>query len=75
MKKRKIQVLLETGQEAQPEQIVHVNWTNLANPFLKKNMKEGFQLTLSSKAGISTIVFVPPQYIKGYLMAVDGTSY
>ena len=47
----------------------------LSDAFLKKNMKEGFQLTLSSKAGISTIVFVPPQYIKGYLMAVDGTSY
>jgi hypothetical protein len=47
----------------------------LTDAFLKQNMKEGFQLNLSSKAGISTVVYVPPQYIKGYLTAVDGTNY
>jgi hypothetical protein len=47
----------------------------LSDGFLKQNMKEGFQLTLSSKAGVSTVVFVPPQYIKGYLKAVDGMNY
>ena len=47
----------------------------LSDAFLKQNMKEGFQLTLSSKAGVSTVVFVPPQYLKGYLKAVDGTNY
>jgi hypothetical protein len=38
-------------------------------------MKNGFQLDISSKSGISTVLFVPPQYIKGYLKAVDGTAY
>ena len=47
----------------------------LSDGFLKQNMKEGFQLTLSSKAGVSTVVFVPPQYIKGYLKALDGMNY
>ncbi|ANI99614.1 hypothetical protein A8O14_05680 [Polynucleobacter wuianus] len=47
----------------------------LSDEFLKQNMKEGFQLTVSSKAGVSTVVYIPPQYIKGYLKAVDGTAY
>ena len=47
----------------------------LTDAFLKDHMKNGFQLDISSKSGISTVLFVPPQYIKGYLKAVDGTAY
>ena len=47
----------------------------LTDAFLKERIKDGFQLNLSSKAGISTVVYVPPQYLKGYLKAVDGTNY
>jgi hypothetical protein len=48
---------------------------NLTDAFLKERVKDGFQLTLSSKAGISTVIYVPPQYLKGYLKAVDGINY
>jgi hypothetical protein len=47
----------------------------LTDAFLKERMKEGFQLNLSSKAGVSTVIYVPPQYLKGYLQAVDGKNY
>jgi hypothetical protein len=47
----------------------------LTDTFLKERLKDGFQLNLSSKAGVSTVVFVPPQYLKGYLKAVDGMNY
>jgi hypothetical protein len=47
----------------------------LTDAFLKQNIKEGFELTLSSKAGISTVVYIPAQYLKGYLKAVDGKAY
>ena len=47
----------------------------LTDAFLKEKMKEGFQLNVSSQAGTSTVIYVPPQYIKGYLMAVDGINY
>lgn len=48
---------------------------NLTDAFLKQSLNDGFQLKVSSKAGISTVVYVPPQYIKGYLKAVDGKNY
>ena len=48
---------------------------NMTDAFLKERVKDGFQLTLSSKAGISTVIYVPPQYLKGYLKAVDGINY
>jgi hypothetical protein len=47
----------------------------LTDAFLKDHIKNGFQLDISSKSGISTVLFVPPQYLKGYLKAVDGTAY
>ncbi len=46
----------------------------LSDAFLKKQLDHGFQITLSSKTGVKTDLFVPAQYIKGYLKAVDGTS-
>jgi hypothetical protein len=47
----------------------------LSDAFLKDRVKKGFQLTVSSKTGVNTDIFVPSQYIKGYLKAVDGTNY
>ena len=47
----------------------------LSDAFLKDRVKNGFQLTVSSKTGVNTDIFVPSQYIKGYLKAVDGTNY
>jgi hypothetical protein len=47
----------------------------LTDAFLKQKMNDGFQINLSSKSGINTVVYIPPQYIKGYLMAVDGAAY
>lgn len=41
--------------------------------FLKQYIDKGFEINLSSKTGKSTVLFIPPQYIKGYLMAVDGS--
>ena len=46
----------------------------LTDAFLKANMKEGFQLNLSSKAGVSTVLYVPPQYIQGFLKAAGNSS-
>jgi hypothetical protein len=47
----------------------------VSDAFLKQNMKNGFEIKIGSKAGITTIVYIPPQYIRGYLMAVDGAAY
>jgi hypothetical protein len=47
----------------------------VTDAFLKQNLKNGFEIKLGSKAGITTVVFVPPQYIQGYLKAVDGVAY
>lgn len=47
----------------------------VTDAFLKQNLKSGFELKIGSKAGITTVVFIPPQYIQGYLKAVDGVSY
>ena len=40
--------------------------------FLREQMDKGFQVTISSKTGVSSNLFVPAQYLKGYLQAVDG---
>jgi hypothetical protein len=47
----------------------------VTDAFLKQNLMNGFEIKLGSKAGITTVVFVPPQYIQGYLKAVDGVAY
>ena len=44
----------------------------VTDAFLRENMDKGFQVTISSKTGISSDLFVPAQYLKGYLQAVDG---
>ena len=44
----------------------------LTEAFLKDKMKKGFTLTISAKSGIKTELFVPPQYIQGYMQAVNG---
>ena len=40
--------------------------------FLKDKMKQGFIITLSAKNGMKTELFMPPQYIQGYMQAVNG---
>lgn len=47
----------------------------ISDAFLKQNMKNGFELKIGSKAGVTTVVYIPPQYIQGYLKAVDGVAY
>ena len=47
----------------------------VTDAFLKQNMKNGFELKIGSKSGITTVVYIPPQYIQGYLKAVDGVAY
>ncbi len=44
----------------------------LSEAFLKDRLKKGFILTLSSKTGVKTDLFLPPQYIQGYMQAVNG---
>jgi hypothetical protein len=44
----------------------------LPEAFIKEKMKKGFIITLSSKTGMKTELFVPPQYIQGYMQAVNG---
>jgi hypothetical protein len=61
--------------EAQGCMIKELVSIKVTDAFLKNNMSEGFQLTLSSKSGASTVVYIPSQYIKGYLKAVDGKAY
>ena len=47
----------------------------LTDAFLKDHMKNGFIITVaSSKTGIKTELFVPPQYLKGYMQAVNGAN-
>jgi len=46
----------------------------LTEAFLKERLKKGFILTVSSKSGIKTELFVPPQYIQGYMQAVNGSN-
>jgi hypothetical protein len=40
--------------------------------FLKDRMGKGFIMTVSSKSGVKTELFVPPQYIQGYMQVVNG---
>jgi len=42
--------------------------------FLKDKAKQGFIITLSAKNGMKTELFVPPQYIQGYMQAVNGLN-
>ena len=44
----------------------------LPEAFLKDKMKKGFIITLSAKNGMKTELFVSPQYIQGYMQAVNG---
>ena len=44
----------------------------LSEAFLKDRVKKGFIIALSSKTGVKTELFVPPQYIQGYMQAVNG---
>ena len=44
----------------------------LTEIFLKDKLKKGFVITLSAKNGMKTDLFVPPQYIQGYMQAVNG---
>jgi len=46
----------------------------LTEAFLKDRIKKGFIMTVSSKSGIKTELFVPPQYIQGYMQAVNGLN-
>lgn len=46
----------------------------LSDSFLRDHMDKGFQVTISSKTGVSSDLFVPSQYLKGYLKAVDGSK-
>jgi len=40
--------------------------------FLKDKMKKGFIISVSAKNGMKTELFVPPEYIQGYMQAVNG---
>lgn len=44
----------------------------LPEAFLKDKMNKGFIMTVSSKSGVKTELYVPPQYIQGYMQAVNG---
>ncbi|MBU3557807.1 hypothetical protein ICN18_09215 [Polynucleobacter sp. Ross1-W9] len=46
----------------------------ITEAFLKEKMKKGFIITLSAKNGVKTELFVPPQYIQGYMQAVGAIS-
>jgi hypothetical protein len=46
----------------------------LTEAFLKDKIKKGFIITLSAKNGMKTELFVPPQYIQGYMQATVGTN-
>ena len=46
----------------------------LTDAFLKDHVGNGFQVSISSKAGMKSDLYVPPEYIKGYLKAVDGKN-
>jgi len=45
----------------------------LPEAFLKDRTKKGFIITVSSKTGVKTDLFVPPQYIEGYMQAIAGS--
>ena len=45
----------------------------LTEAFIKDHSKNGFIITISSKTGVKSDLFVPPQYIQGYLQAIAGS--
>lgn len=45
----------------------------LTETFIKDHAKNGFIITISSKTGVKSDLFVPPQYIQGYLQAIAGS--
>lgn len=45
----------------------------LNEAFIKDHIKKGFIITISSKAGVKSDLFVPPQYIQGYMQAIAGS--
>lgn len=47
---------------------------SLTEAFLKDRQSKGFIVTVSSKSGIKTELYVPPQYIQGYMQAVNGSK-
>ena len=47
---------------------------SLTEAFLKDRQSKGFIVNVSSKSGIKTELYVPPQYIQGYLQAVNGSK-
>jgi len=47
----------------------------MTDAFLRDHMDNGFQVTISSKTGVSSDLFVPAQYIKGFLMATDNSKF
>jgi hypothetical protein len=47
---------------------------SITEAFLKEYLDKGFQISLNAKSGNQSILYIPPQYIKGYLMAVDGSA-
>jgi len=44
----------------------------VTDAFLREQTDKGFQVTISSKTGVSSDLFLPAQYLKGFLQAVDG---
>jgi hypothetical protein len=42
--------------------------------FVKSHMNKGFQISISSQSGITSDLYVPPQYLQGYLKAVEGSN-
>jgi len=44
----------------------------LTDDFLHQHIDHGFQISISSKTGVKSDLFVPAQYIKGFLKAVDS---
>ena len=46
----------------------------LTEAFLKDRMSKGFIVTISSKSGMKSDLYVPPQYLQGYMQAVNGSK-
>jgi hypothetical protein len=46
----------------------------LTESFLKDRMSKGFIVTVSSKSGVKSNLYVPPQYIQGFMQAVNGSK-
>ena len=46
----------------------------LTESFIKDHAKNGFIITVASKSGMKTDLFVPAQYIQGYMQAIGGAK-